>query len=172
MDRDEFKILVKGMKAVYPQQTFIPDQDAFNIWHSLLQDLSYEVANRAIQKYMLSYKFPPTIADIRENATAFIPHDEEMSELEAWSIVYKAICNSYYNAEAEFEKLPPVIQKAVGSPANLREWAQMDTETVLSVEQSHFIRSYRAAVERQKMDAKLPENFKAIQEKSKTLLLE
>lgn len=28
MTRDEFKILVKGMKAVYAQQTFLPDKDA------------------------------------------------------------------------------------------------------------------------------------------------
>lgn len=29
MTREEFKTLVKGMKAVYAQPTFIPDQDAF-----------------------------------------------------------------------------------------------------------------------------------------------
>ena len=32
MERDEFKILVKSMKAVYAQPTFLPDQDAFNVW--------------------------------------------------------------------------------------------------------------------------------------------
>lgn len=31
MTREEFKTLVKGMKAVYAQPTFIPDQDAFNV---------------------------------------------------------------------------------------------------------------------------------------------
>ena len=67
MTREEFKTLVKGMKAVYAQPTFIPDQDAFNVWFELLKDIPYQQANVAIQKYMLTEKFPPTIADIRES---------------------------------------------------------------------------------------------------------
>ena len=72
MEREEFKILVKAMKAVYAQPTFIPDKDAFDVWYGLLQDLPYEQANLAIQKYMTSEKFPPTIADIRTKATEII----------------------------------------------------------------------------------------------------
>lgn len=169
MTKEEFRILVKGMKSIYPQATFIPDQTAYDMWFVLLQDLSYQNASKAIQRYMVSEKFPPTPADIREySVNELCLH--QMSELEAWSIVYKAICNSNYNADAEFDLLPVVIQKAVGCAANLREWAQMDNETVQSVEQSHFIRSYRAAVERQKMDAKLPENLKTIQQKQQDLI--
>ena len=67
MEREEFKILVKAMKAVYAQPTFIPDKDAFNVWYGLLQDLPYEQANLAIQKYMTSERFPPTIAEIRNH---------------------------------------------------------------------------------------------------------
>lgn len=70
MTREEFKTLVKGMKAVYAQPTFIPDQDAFNVWFELLKDIPYQQANVAIQKYMLTEKFPPTIADIRERELA------------------------------------------------------------------------------------------------------
>ena len=54
MTREEFKTLVKGMKAVYAQPTFIPDQDAFNVWFELLKDIPYQQANVAIQKYMLT----------------------------------------------------------------------------------------------------------------------
>ena len=77
MTRDECKILVKAMKAVYSQATFIPDQDAFNVWYELLKDIPYSRANVAIQKYMASEKFPPTIADIRANATEIIAPIEE-----------------------------------------------------------------------------------------------
>ena len=44
MTREEFKTLVKGMKAVYAQPTFIPDQDAFNVWFELLKDIPYQQA--------------------------------------------------------------------------------------------------------------------------------
>ena len=49
MEREEFKILVKAMKAVYAQPTFIPDKDAFDVWYGLLQDLPYEQANCVIR---------------------------------------------------------------------------------------------------------------------------
>ena len=32
MEREEFKILVKAMKAVYAQPTFIPDKDALDCY--------------------------------------------------------------------------------------------------------------------------------------------
>ncbi len=68
MTKEEFKILCKIMKAVYPQPTFLPDAYAFKVWYELLEDLDYTVAQAAIEKYILTNKFPPTIADIREYA--------------------------------------------------------------------------------------------------------
>lgn len=163
MERAEFKTLVKGMKAVYAQPTFIPDQDAFNVWYELLKDLPYEQANIAIQKYMLTEKFPPTISDIRTKANEIVAQVEEsMSELEAWSLVGKAISNSGYHAQEEFDKLPEACQRAVGNPSNLKEWAMMESEKVATVEQSHFIRNYRVAVQRMKEEAKIPEHIKKV----------
>lgn len=161
MERDEFKILVKSMKAVYAQATFLPDQDAFNVWYALLKDLPYELASMAVQKHMLTEKFPPTIADLRSKASEMVERPaEEMSELEAWALVRSAIGNSGYHAEEEFAKLPEACQIAVGRPANLREWALMDSDQVATVEQSHFIRNYRTAVKRLAEDNKLPPVFR------------
>lgn len=163
MTREEFKTLVKGMKAVYAQPTFIPDQDAFNVWFELLKDIPYQQANVAIQKYMLTEKFPPTIADIREKATQIVESvDSSMSELEAWSLVRKAVRNSGYHSVKEFEKLPEACQRAVGSAANLKEWALMDSERVETVEQSHFIRNYRTTVQRISEEKKLPESIRLL----------
>lgn len=160
MERDEFKILVKSMKAVYAQPTFLPDQDAFNVWYALLKDLPYELASMAVQKHMLTEKFPPTIADLRAKASEMVERPaEEMSELEAWALVRKAIGNSGYHSEEEFARLPEACRIAVGSPANLREWAMMDSDQVATVEQSHFIRNYRAATKRITEDKKLPPAF-------------
>lgn len=155
VEREKFKVLVKGMKAVYTHPSFIPDQDAFNVWYALLDDLSYEDLNTAIQKHMMTNPHPPTIADLRE-AVARLSQDEgEMSELKAWDMVRRAISNSSYHAEEEFNRLPEAIRIAVGNPANLREWAMMPTETVESVEQSHFIKAYRVAVGRLKEAAQM-----------------
>ncbi len=148
VEREKFKILVKGMKAVYAHPSFIPDQDAFNVWYAMLNDLSYEYLNAAVQKHMMTNTHPPTIADIRGEAARLSSGESEMSELKAWGMVRKAVSNSNYHSEEEFERLPEAVRIAVGNPANLREWAMMPTETVESVEQSHFIKAYRAAVGR------------------------
>lgn len=78
------------MKAVYTQPTFLPDQDAFNIWFSLLHDLDYMVAQAAVQKYMITQKFPPTIADIREIATK-VSVGEKPLWSDGWEQVLKNI---------------------------------------------------------------------------------
>lgn len=161
MEREQFKVLVKAMKAVYAQPTFIPDQDAFNVWFTLLGDLPYKQAELAVQKHMATEKFPPTIADIREKAEQITSVKEtEMSELEAWAIVRKAIGRSNYYAEEEFEKLPEACKMAVGNPSNLREWAMMDSDQVGTVEQSHFVRNYRTAMQRIKEDRRMPEKVR------------
>lgn len=159
MTQNEFGVLVKGMKAVYPQDKFIPDDDAFMVWFSLLKDLPYELVNIAIQKHMMQEKFPPTIADIREKAASLEKkNSDDLNESEAWNLVWKAICNSTYNSEEEFAKLPPDIQKAVGSPGNLRSCA-IDEEFNMGVESSNFKRNYRNILEEKKRESKLPERL-------------
>lgn len=163
MTREEFAVLVKAMKAVYSSENFIADKDAFDVWYGLLKDLPYEQANLAIQKYMTSEKFPPTIADIRTKATEIVaPEEESMSELQAWALVRKALRNSGYNSEEEFAKLPEVCQRAVGTAANLKEWALMESDQVATIEQSHFVRNYRASVQIMKEEARLPEKMRML----------
>ena len=76
---------------------------------------------------------------------------EEMTPQEAWALIDKATRNSTWNSGEEFAKLPPVVQRLVGSPMQLKEWAAMDTDTLHSVIASNFQRSYkvRAAKERE-----------------------
>lgn len=75
-------------------------------------------------------------------------------------MVSKAISNSGYHAEEEFDKLPEACQRAVGNPSNLKEWAMMESDKVATVEQSHFIRNYRVAVQRMQEEAKIPDHVK------------
>ena len=165
MTRDEFKIIVKGMKAVYADTRFIADADAFEIWFKLLEDLDYKLCEAAVQKHMVSSEFPPTIASIRTNAMELMTADSQMSEGEAWGYVYKAICNSNYCAVEEYDKLPEQCKVAIGHPDNLRAWAMLEANEVSTVIQSQFLRSYRQAGERMKQNAKLPPVVREVAEK-------
>lgn len=152
MTRDEFKILVKGLKAVYTQPSFIPDKDAFEVWYSMLGDLDYEVCSNAIKIHMQTVEKEPAIAGIRKQAACMRTNKNELNEMAAWQMVLKAMRNSIYHAQEEFVKLPPVVQRAVVSPGQLREWAMAEDidGTWMNVTQSNFLRTYRAEVAKEK----------------------
>lgn len=161
MLKDEFKLICKGMKALYADPKFISNQDAFDMWYTLLQDLDYEIVSMATQAYMQTEKFPPTPADIRRYAQQITaPKTEGMSEMNAWDKVRKALSNGLYGAEEEFERLPKLCQEVIGSPARLREMAQVDTSEVETVVASNFMRNYRARLESHRHDMTLNESLR------------
>lgn len=62
----------------------------------------------------------------------------------------------------EFSKLPPLVQKAVGTPDNLRNWSQTNLESVETVIQSNFLRAYRVEAHRAAEISKMPSDIKTM----------
>ena len=148
MTREDAKKLLMIVQTSYPNWHPPDLQFTINTWYEFLKDYDISKVQQALKAYILTDTrgFAPSIGQI----VGRLHTESELGELEAWAIVYKAICNSGYHSEEEFDKLPGTIKKAVGSPANLKEWSMMPTETVQSVEQSHFIRAYRTTCERKR----------------------
>ena len=159
MSREEFALIVAGIKSVYPGS--ISNQDAFNVWYELLKDMDYPVVNMAAQAYMMYEHFPPVPADIRRKAMELTGINSDLSEGEAWSMVRKAISNGIYGYADEFKRLPEDIQKAVGSDKQLQIWA-MDENFNESVVQSQFLRSYRKEKERTDAIRVLPDSYQQL----------
>ena len=134
------------------------------------RDKSDEVVNAKINLWLMSFRdddytdvLTAVMAHINTDTNRFMPPvgvikaklvdirtGEELTELEAWGLVQKALRNSSYNSGEEFAKLPPVIQRLVGDPMQLKEWASLE-DKALTVVASNFQRSYkvRAASERE-----------------------
>lgn len=165
MKMEQFATLVKGMKAVYSDPKFIADKDAIMVWYEFFKDDDYMVVQAAIQKYMANNEFPPTIAGIRKIMNEIVNPETGMNEMEAWSLVYKAICNSAYKASEEFEKLPKECQKAIGNPAILKEWARLDIQEVNTVIQSNFMRSFKVEKKRSQELEQLPQSTRSVIQK-------
>lgn len=158
MNAKEFGFLADAIKTYFPRDNVLPTENAMRLWYEELKDIPYQLAHLALQKYVCTNKFAPTIADIREQVAELKnQNEEELNETAAWSIAWKAICNSGYHAEEEFAKLPPVIQRTVHSPAQLREWAlleNIDGKTI-TVLQSDFQRAFRVEQQRERERSKL-----------------
>ena len=170
MTKEEFLIVVKGLKAVYSAPSFIPDKDAFNVWFGLLKDLSYAEVSASAQNYMATQTKLPTIADIRKGVVDLRTKAQTggkgyLSEGEAWGLVKKALARSIYYYDEEWEKLPPEVQRAMGSAWNLHDIAASD-DVNLSVEESLFSRRYRAEIEKTQLSEQMPPSVKKLIEQS------
>lgn len=158
MTAKEFGFLADAIKTYFPRDNVLPTENAMRLWYSELKDIPYQLAHTALRKYVSTNKFAPTIADIREQVAELNDQNEEdLNETAAWSLVLKAIRRSTYYSEEEFAKLPPVVQRAVSSPRQLREWATLEDVDgkTLTVIQSNFQRTFRAEQQRERERNKL-----------------
>ena len=163
MNRHEVVAILKILKVSYPRfYANIEKEEAteiVNLWSTMFADNSAKIVTEAVKSLIATLKFPPTIADVKEKIK-LLTEIESMTEIEAWNKVRQAI--SYYNAGKNFERLEPVLQRLVGSPQQLREWALMDNEAVQSVVQSNFMRSYKAKAKHEEEMKLIPESAKKL----------
>lgn len=140
MTFQEIVKLAGVISAFYPNFRIADKELWVNAWYLVFKVYDASVVNRALGLYVTKNTtwFPPTPGQIIE----YIPK-EEVSEQQVWAVIRNAVENGNYNASEEFNKLSPELQKAVGSPQTIKEWAQTDSETLESVIQSQFLRSFR-----------------------------
>lgn len=166
MNRIDTIKLMTVLQTAYPQfyakKTAEEMNDAISLYMSMFEDEPAELVAMAVKALIKTRTstWPPSIGEINEKIMQ-ITQPEEMTEMEAWAFVSKAIRNSAYNSAEEFEKLPPVVQRLVGSPSQLREWGQMDSDTVNSVVASNFQRSYKARAKNERDFLALPSSVKS-----------
>lgn len=184
MNAKEFGFLADAIKTYFPRDNVLPTENAMRLWYEELKDIPYQLAHLALQKYVCTNKFAPTIADIREQVAELNnQNEEELNETAAWSLVLKAIRRSTYYSEEEFAKLPATVQRAVASPKQLWEWATLEDVDgkTLTVIQSNFQRTFRMEQQRERERNKLspdvlklmrPLNNPQIEDKPKELSVE
>lgn len=170
MDRSEVLKIMSVLRGAYP--AFYRNIDrkeaeaTVGLWEDMFKHDEYPLVAAAVKALIESDDngYPPHIGAVKAKLR-LITSGDEMTEAEAWGFVAKALRNSTYGSKEEFEKFPPVIKRIVGTPAQLREWSMMDSETVYSVVASNFQRSYKVIAQREQEIAKLPLGVKALAER-------
>ena len=146
----------------YPNYKPNDISETVDVWNMMLSDYDYNLVAMALKTYILSDTsgFAPAIGQLVSKIQA-ITKPKELSEMEAWALVSKAIRNSGYNSVEEFAKLPPLVQKAVGLPEQLRIWA-LDENYNEQVASSNFMRCYRNELARNDELSKMPSEVKSL----------
>lgn len=130
------------------------------MWTAVFSDYSYTDIQNAL------------IAYIRTDTKGFAPKPGQLIDLidtkkrpltseEGWACVMKALRNSSYHAEEEYDKLPDDVKLVIRDPGQLREMALMDENDLQTVQKSLFRRSFEAAQQRERDNQKLPESLRA-----------
>lgn len=163
MTKNEVIKLLMTIQTFYPNYQVENKEFTINAWYAIIGDCDYKLMEKALQAYITTDTsgFAPSIGQLLDKLHT-IQNPQELNEMEAWSLVSKALRNGYYGAVEEFNKLPPLVQKAVGSPDNLRNWSQTDSESIENVVQSNFMRSYRLVVNHENEIKKMPADVRTL----------
>lgn len=158
MTRNETKEVVMAIYNLFPN--WKPSDLSFTVdtWNVFLAEYDKKEVQVALATYVKSNTsgFAPSVGQLIQLLPSLIKKEESLlNEAEAWCLVRKAIRKSNYYAEEEFQKLPSEIQKAVGSPANLRIIA-CNEDYNEEVESSNFKRAYRTVLAREKEIQRMP----------------
>lgn len=138
-------------------------ENTLRVWYDIFGGYDARLVAAAVKSFMSSDEkgFPPVPGQIMGKLRLITERGPD-TELEAWGKVLKAISRGIYNAKEDFERFPEEIQRIVGSPSQLREWAMMDSDTVQSVVASNFQRSYRAKMKQKAEFDALPPDVKRL----------
>lgn len=165
MTIEETLAIMSLLKAAYPN--YYKDmkrndaEGVVNLWSAMFADEPAGVVAAAVKAHIASDSkgFPPHIGAIKEGI-AKLMQPEMMSEQEAVSLILNAARNGKYDSEREFAKLPPLLQRLAGSPAQIKEWAMMEASDVQSVVASNLQRSYREIAKQEQAKLTLPSDVR------------
>lgn len=198
MTIDEMAEIMDVLEIAYP--AFYARQDesaklkAMELWATTFADDPAQMVAMAVKAFIVSDTkgFPPNIGQIKDIIyKVTMPRELEMSELEAWTLVRRAIRGASMadwsrklgpdgigppSAVVKFNALPEILQRLVGDPGQLALWEELPDDEINTVIQSNFMRSWRAMVSHEKEMLALPQDIrqgmKTLAAGMKTRLLE
>lgn len=169
MTEKEIRMILGVMKVAYPnsfRDMQEGDRNALvKLWYRQFAEADYKTVSMAVDSIIATDPsgFMPTIGRVKQEMTK-LTQPELLTEQEAWLLVEKACRNSNYNSKEEYDKLPPEVQRLVGSPGQLREWAMMEADQLKTVVASNFMRSYRVRSKNDRDYLALPQEVRVMLE--------
>ena len=143
---------VSTTKAIAPLQLAFKgalEKDRLQFYVMMLSDIPPQILEVAVKKLIMTNKFLPSIAEIRETAYGIkgtISGTAAPDESEAWGEVVKAIQSVGYYGKPKFS------HEAITAAVNNIGWQDICTtpNEGTNTLRSQFIRAYQLAAQRQK----------------------
>ena len=166
ISQKEIAEMLDLISAAYGEKTFpeSPERMAkvINLWAVMFKDDDPTEVAFAVKDCISTLQFAPRIADIKSRI-AQARLRGQMSELEAWAVVRKAVKSAKGSADANaaYLNLPGILQRIVAEPSTLMEWNRLSVDTLEGVIASNFLRSYRELAKQEATYNALPKDLQA-----------
>lgn len=163
MTKKEFATFAAALKTYYPKENLLPNSQAMELWFRQLEDIPYDLAEMALNKWVATNKWSPTIADIREQAASVVSGEKPLWS-DGWEEVVRAIKNygSYGQKEA-MESMSDITRMAV------RRMGYIDlcrSENPVA-DRANFRMIFEQIAEREQKQNQLPVSLKNLIEEAK-----
>ena len=151
MDKNEFSIFAKTLRTYYPRENILPNIEACELWYRQLSDIDYNVAMAGLVKWVLTNKWSPSIADIREMAVTVVEGDTP-DYGEAWGEVQRAIKRyGTFRPEEALNSMSPLTRMA----AERIGFINICISENPVADRAQFERVYKSLAERERKDKQL-----------------
>lgn len=186
MDRAETLAIMTVLKTAYPGYYWDMKpreaENVVNLWAEMFADEPAGLVAAAVKAHIAQDRkgFPPHIGAIKDAIVRLTaPPESGMSELEAWNLVRRAIRGASMDdctrtmrdgvlgppsAVEQFEALPEILRRLVGSPRQLADWELLPNDEIDTIIQSNFMRSFRARAEKERELLALPADVRQTME--------
>ena len=168
MTREEVTNMLRLLKVTYPAfYSKMKRNDLIlivDMWSEMFKDDDANIVKYALKELIATHNgYPPDIAALKNKIKEIcLTASGEPTNEELWLMLKKAVSNGYYGAKEEFEKLPPVLKRYVGSPHTLTELACIESDTFDTVTHGQFLKQINAIKEREEYSKRMPEEVKAL----------
>ena len=152
MTRSEFAVFSAALKTYYPREQLLPNEQAMELWYQRLSDIPATVAEAALNMWVTTNKWSPSIADIREEATK-VMYGEIPDGGEAWHNVNR-VMREYgsYNPGAALAELDDLTKECVKRLG----YIDLCMGTNPAADRANFRLIYEQLANRKRLEEQLP----------------
>lgn len=156
MDKQEFKMLAAALQTYFPRYNMLPNAAAMSLWYEALKDLPYPTLSAALNKWISTEKWPPSIAELR-GMCAEVTSGPAPDWGEGWAEVVKAVHRYGYSRPQEaLDSLSPTARAA----AERIGWEGICTSENPDTIRAQFRQVYEICGKREIEDRQLPAALK------------
>ena len=168
MTREEVTQMLSLLKVTYPAFYSKMKRDDLilivDLWSDMFRDDDVNIVKYALKELIATHSgYPPDIAAVKNKMKELCSSATgEATDEDLWLVLKKSVSNGLYGAEQEFEKLPAVLKRYVGTPSTLTEMALIDTDTFNTVTHGQFLKQIKVIKEREEYSQNMPDDVKRL----------